>query len=94
MITDLEKERILLKMKWEGGIIGLMNYGLPNKLYQLYKDDFDEVYKFIDKSKYNKKQKNKIYILDYHINKFLNLRTVYGVEYTDEELNSVDYIFD
>jgi hypothetical protein len=96
--TDVEKERILLKMKWEGGLIGYMGYGLPSKLYDLFKTDLDEVYEIIEptgkKKKTTKKERiemnNKIQLTNEKILGFLKERNLYDVKYTDDELNAVN----
>ena len=87
--NEIEWRRIEMKMSWEGGLIGFMNYGLPKRLYNGYKDEFEEIYKFIDKEKYTKKQHGLINKLEAEIeNNFTDK------EFTDDEMNSVDYIFD
>ena len=90
--TDLEKERLKLKIIWEGGLEQFIKYGVGAKLYSKYKKEFDnlEIYKNGYKIKnYYKLLSN----LENLINTYLSERETYR-QYTDKELNSVNYIFD
>ena len=90
--TDLEKERLQFKISSEGGLEQYIKYGIGSKLYSKYKKEFDnlEVYE-------NGYNKNKFYKL---LNNLENLIIIYlsdrktNRQYTDEKLNSVNYIFD
>ena len=86
--TDLEKERLKLKIIWEGGLEQFIKYGVGTKLYSKYKKEFDdlEIYKG---KQYYKLLNN----LENLINIYLSEREAYR-KYTDKELNSVNYIFD
>jgi len=90
--TDLEKERLQLKINYEGGLEQFIKYGIGSKLYFRYKREFDnlEIYE-------NRYNKNKFYKslnnLENIINNYLSERETYR-QYTEEELNSVNYIFD
>ena len=86
--TEVEWARLKAKMDWEGGLIGFMNYGIPKRLYNEYKNEFDEIYKFIDKMKYTKKQNQLIVTLELQIESHFA-----DVVYSDDELNQVNYIF-
>ena len=41
--TDLEKERLKLKIIWEGGLEQFIKYGVGTKLYSKYKKEFDDL---------------------------------------------------
>ena len=41
--NDLEKERLKQKWIWCGGLVGLMKWGLPKRLYYKYKQEFDVI---------------------------------------------------
>ena len=90
--TDLEKERLKLKITCEGGLEQYIKYGICTKLYSKYKKEFDylELYRSCCR-------KNKFYKLLNNLENFINIylsdRKIYR-KYTDEELNSVNYIFD
>ena len=86
--TDLEKERLKLKISSEGGLEQFIKYGVGAKLYSKYKKEFDnlEIYK----GKHYYKLLNNLENL---INIYLSERKTYRL-YTDKELNSVNYIFD
>ena len=90
--TDLEKERLQLKISSEGGLEQFIKYGIGSKLYSKYKKEFDnlEIYE-------NRYNKNKFYKslnnLEKIINIYLSERETYR-QYTDKELCSVNYIFD
>ena len=90
--TDLEKERMQLKINWEGGLEQYIKYGIGTKLYSKYIKEFDnlEIYKNCNKKKQFYKLLNNLENL---INIYLSERETYR-QYTDDELNSVNYIFD
>ena len=90
--TDLEKERIQLKINWEGGLEQYIIYSIGTKLYSKYIKEFDNLEIYINSNK--KKQFYKLLNnLENLINIYLNDRETYR-QYTDDELNSVNYIFD
>jgi len=90
--TDLEKERLKLKIIWEGGLEQFIKYGVGTKLYSKYKKEFDSLE--IIKNGYKIKKYYKLLNnLESLINIYLSERETYR-KYTDEELNSVNYIFD
>ena len=90
--TDLEKERMQLKISWEGGLEQYIKYGIGTQLYSKYIKEFDDLE--IYKNGYMKKQFYKLlYNLENLINIYLSERDTYR-QYTDDELNSVNYIFD
>ena len=90
--TDLEKVRLQLKISSEGGLEQFIKYGIGTKLYFKYKNEFDNLELY--ENGYKKKQFNKL------LNNLENLINIYlsdretNRQYTDEELNSVNYIFD
>jgi hypothetical protein len=86
--TEVEWARLKAKMDWEGGLIGFMNYGIPTRLYNEYKNEFDEIYKFIDKKKYTKKQNQLIVALELQIESHFTDKV-----YSDDDLNAVNYVF-
>jgi len=90
--TDLEKERLKLKITCEGGLEQYIKYGICTKLYSKYKKEFDNLELHRNSCRKNKffKLLNNLEIL---INIYLTERKAYRL-YTDEELNSVNYIFD
>lgn len=85
--NDLEKERLQLKIDWEGGLYEYCNYGIARRLYLKFKIYFDEAYLN------NKWSCKKIKRLEPLVMNYLDER-LEQKEYTDEELNSVNYIFD
>ena len=90
--TDLEKERIQLKITSEGGFEQFVKYGIGTKLYSKFKIEFDNLELCENgcrKSKFYKLLNN----LEILINIYLSDRETYR-QYTDKELNSVNYIFD
>ena len=90
--TDLEKERLQLKITWGGGLEQYIKYGICTKLYSKFKIEFNNLE--LCENAYNRKQFNKLLNnLKNLINIYLSDRETYR-QYTDEELNSVNYIFD
>jgi hypothetical protein len=90
--TDVEKTRILLKLNWEGGLLGYMSYGIAPRLYLKFKDEFDYFYSKEDLIRSNHKKLTKQFKeFKEIINNYL---TVPNVKYTDDELNAVNYVFD
>ena len=87
--TDVEKERLKLKIKWEGGLLGYCDYGIAKRLYLKFENEFDKAYI----KKYDKWNKTKIKHLEPQVMNYLNDRK-YQKTYTDSELNDVNYIFD
>jgi hypothetical protein len=43
-ISDCEKERILLKMAYEGGFKSYLNYGISTELYKIFESDFETLF--------------------------------------------------
>lgn len=91
--TDLEKERLKQKWIWCGGLVGLIKWGLPKRLYYRYKYEFDIIYLFIDETPFVDIHKILIKQLSDKIEKYLNIRKNNPNSYSEEELNSVNYIF-
>ena len=56
--TDLEKERIQLKITSEGGFEQFVKYGIGTKLYFKFKIEFDNLE--LRENGYNRKQFNKL----------------------------------
>ena len=72
--TDLEKERLQLKITWEGGLEQYIKYGIGTKLYSKFKIEFDNLE--LCENGYNRKQFNKLlnnlfYLIYYMVNMFL-----------------------
>ena len=91
-LTDLEKARLKLKIEWEGGLENFLHWGIPTRLKDIYKTEVDAVIQIIDKKVWTKKQKAVLYDLSNKID--LLLKDVDAEKYTDDELNSVDYVLD
>ena len=91
--TDLEKERLRLKICWEGGLEHYIEYGVARTLYLKFQKEFDnlELHKCIKKQK--KLYNQLLGDLETSIENYLNERET-SQDYTDDELNSVDYILD
>ena len=85
-----------MKMEWEGGLEQFIDYGIPCRLYLLFQKEFDEIYEQIERKEKRNSKKNKM-ILDMLIGNLKRKITDYlevNEEFTDNELNDVDYIFD
>ena len=93
--NDLEKERLRQKWVWCGGLVGLIKWGLPKRLYYKYKPEFDVINLFIDETLFIDPHHILINNLSNKIEKYLNTRTHNNknISYSEEELNSVNYIF-
>lgn len=90
--NNVEKARCLMKMEWEGGLLGFMNYGLPRRLYLKFKDELEDIYDSIEKKKTKKEKtlfQTKVNALECKITEYLKT----DEEFTDNELNDVNYIF-
>ncbi len=89
--NDVEKTKILYKMRWEGGLLSFMSYGIPNRLYHKYYDQFVYFYKNEDLIRDSNKSITKEF--KEFEKTILNYLTVPNVKYTDDELNAVNYVF-
>ena len=96
--SDLEKTRFYLKYKHEGFLKGMMGYGFPKKMYDMF-PDLEIVYHIIE----NHNRKNTYYTekqilflkkLSKQIENYLTDVKDINYKYTDKELESVNYIFD
>ena len=50
-LNKYEKLRLRLKIMWEGGLSGYIDYGVARCLHQKFKEEFDEIFK-LDKEIY------------------------------------------
>jgi len=90
----LEKVRLKLKFNHEGGLYGMLNYGIPPKMYQLF-PEINNLYKFYEKLKYTKKQQLIFDKVECEINNYFeNIPNYTECGYTDDQLNNVNYIFE
>ena len=46
-LNEYEKIRLRLKIMWEGGLEGYIEYGVASCLYNKFKNQFDQLYKKI-----------------------------------------------
>ena len=44
-LNKYEKLRLRLKIMWEGGLSGYIDYGVARCLHQKFKEEFDEIFK-------------------------------------------------
>ena len=74
-------ERIKQKIEWEGGLDLYIDYGVSKKLYKKFKKEFDIIYE----------GKEFLRNFEEKLMNYLNERKELK-EYTDDEMNSVNYI--
>lgn len=91
--NDLEKERLKQKWVWCGGLIELMKWGLPKRLYYKYKQEFDVINLLFDDTLFIDPHNILIKHLSNNIENYLNFRMNPYASYSEEDLNSVNYIF-
>ncbi len=89
----VEKVRLKLKFNHEGGLYGMLNYGIPPKMYELF-PEIDELFNFYEKLRYTKKQQLIFDKVECEINDYFeNVPDYEESGFTDDELNDVNYIF-
>ena len=102
-LKDIEKERILMKMKQVGGLSRYINSGLSNALFDIFKNELEPIYQLLDDifhephSGRNERlcnEKDKLVKkLEPIILNYLNTR-IEQRKYTEDELNAVEYVID
>ena len=103
-LNEYEKIRLRLKIMWEGGLMGYIDYGVASCLYNRFKEDFDKIYYYdnLKQTKTNAKQlKLKIEeltlkietLLDGNI-KTMNMSSIKQEQYNNIDLNEYNYILD
>ena len=103
-LNKYEKIRLRLKIMWEGGLMEYIDYGVASCLYNRFKEDFDEIYKY-DKLKQTKKNMKELKLkiekltlkietlLDGNI-KTMNMSSIKQEQYNNIDLNEYNYILD
>ena len=93
-LNEFEKIRLRLKIMWEGGLIGYMEYGVAKCLYIQFKEDFDDLYK------YENPPKRKVHKLTRKIETFLdgnitsmNMQSIDMKKYNESGIDFNDYIY-
>ena len=89
-LNEYEKIRLRLKIMWEGGLEGYMEYGVASCLYNKFEKQFDDLYK----NRSNKRIQN----LKHDIEQFLdgnidsmNMTSIDFTKYNALNINFNDY---
>lgn len=59
-LNEYEKIRLRLKIMWEGGLSGYIEYGVAHCLYIAFMEDFKNIYRIEDEIELLKKQNKKV----------------------------------
>jgi len=87
--NDYEKERLRLKIEWEGGLRSYIDYGISKYLYDEFKNEFDEIFEI---KRYTKRKNRLVNLLERKIGDFLTIENKDGLK--DVDLNDYNYILD
>lgn len=93
MLNDFEKERLRLKINWEGGLFPhYIDYGVSKALYNIFENDFDTLYKYLEKKRLSKNDRKKILEIENRIMTYLE--PVDEESLKDIDLNPYNYILE
>ncbi len=98
-LNEYEKIRLRLKIMWEGGLSGYIDYGIASCLRSKFKEEFDEILLLQEKSKIKSNKKIKELtkkietFLDGNI-KSMNMNSINMKNYKEVNLNDYNYILE
>ena len=93
-LNEYEKIRLRLKIMWEGGLSGYIDYGVASVLYNKFKKEFDEIDDSYKKSN-NKLIKNLEKQIEIYLGgniKSMNMWSIDTKKYNDIDFNDYNYI--
>ena len=89
-LNEYEKIRLRLKIMWEGGLEGYIEYGVASCLYNKFKNQFDQLYKKISNQKLLNLKHDIEQFLDGNIDS-MNMNSIDFSKYNTLNINFNDY---
>ena len=89
-LNEYEKIRLRLKIMWEGGLEGYMEYGVASCLYNKFEKQFDDLYKNRSNKRIQNLKRDIEQFLDGNIDS-MNMTSIDFTKYNALNINFNDY---